>query len=186
MKKYLFMLATAFLCSWTAQAQTEQGAMAAGGGLTMGFGDSYTNFGIGVKYQYNVIDRLRLEPSVNYYFKKDYMDMWDLGVNAQWLCPIYEGIYAYPLAGIGVTGAKTHVGDALGDELGDLIGGPLGDEVKDALGDADSKVTNFFFNLGAGIECMVTSNVSINLEYKYRFCSDLNRSLLTLGAAYHF
>ena len=70
MKKWLLMVVAAVFCAWNVQAQTEKGAMAAGVNLTVGFGDSYTNVGLGAKYQYNIIDNLRLEPNFNYYFKK--------------------------------------------------------------------------------------------------------------------
>ena len=106
MKKWLLMVVAAVFCAWNVQAQTEKGAMAAGVNLTVGFGDSYTNVGLGAKYQYNIIDNLRLEPNFNYYFKKDYLSMWDLSVNVHYLFTLYEGLNFYPLAGIGVAGGK--------------------------------------------------------------------------------
>ena len=163
MKKWLLMVVAAVFCAWNVQAQTEKGAMAAGGSLSFGFGDDYSNIGIGAKYQYNIIDNLRLEPSVNYYFKKDNGSMWDLCANVHYLFTLYEGLNFYPLAGIGVTGAKDHT--------------------------FDYASTAFAFNIGAGLEYMFTSNISANVEYKYRVCSGdfvPDRSLLTLGVAYHF
>ena len=165
MKKWLLMVVAAVFCAWNVQAQTEKGAMAVGGSLSFGFGDDYSNIGIGAKYQYNIIDNLRLEPSVNYYFKKDNGSMWDLCANVQYLFTLNEGLNFYPLAGIGVAGAKIHAGEW------------------------SNSSTAFAFNIGAGFEYMFTSNVSANVEYKYRVCSGdfvPDRSLLTLGVAYHF
>ena len=161
------MVMTAIFCTVGVQAQTEKGDMAAGGNLSIGFGDSYTNFGLGAKFQYNVIDNLRLEPTVNYYFKKDYTSMWDLGVNAHYLFSVGDKLNFYPIVGLGVMGAKLSYDDGYGNEYKD-------------------SATKFMVNLGAGAEYMLTSNVSVNFEYKYRICSDMNRSLLTLGVAYHF
>ncbi len=181
MRKWLFMVVVAIFCAWNAQAQTEKGAMAAGANLTVGFGDSYTNVGLGVKYQYNIIDNLRLEPNFNYYFKKDYLSMWDLSVNVHYLFTLYEGLNFYPLAGIGVAGGKVHYGSFY-----DNISEGLFENIFDHDIDVDNTITNFIFNIGAGLEYMITDNISVNLEYKYRVCADLNRSLLSFGVAYHF
>ena len=172
MKKWFLLVIAAIFCVWNTQAQTQRGDMAAGANLTVGFGDSYTNVGLGVKYQYNVIDYLRLEPNFNYYFKKDNLSMWDLSVNVHYLFTLYEGLNFYPLAGIGVAGGKMHGFDLLKEYLGWL--------------DIDNTITNFIFNIGAGLEYMVTQDISVNVEYKYRVCDDLNRSLLSFGVAYHF
>ena len=184
MKKWLLMVVAAVFCAWNVQAQTEKGAMAAGVNLTVGFGDSYTNVGLGAKYQYNIIDNLRLEPNFNYYFKKDYLSMWDLSVNVHYLFTLYEGLNFYPLAGIGVAGGKAHYGSAADDWYGEGLGGLIEDVLDEY--EVDDTLTNFIFNIGAGLEYMITDNISVNLEYKYRVCADLNRSLLSFGVAYHF
>lgn len=180
MKKLLLMIA--LFCAVSVQAQTEKGAMAAGANVSLGFGDSYTNFGLGVKYQYNVANRIRLEPGANYYFKKDYMSMWDFCVNVHYLFTITDGLNFYPLVGMGVAGAKLDLKGAASDILGDDYKDYAG-AIMDGM---DDSITKFAFNLGLGAEYMVASNVSMNLEYKYRISSDLNRSLLSLGVAYHF
>ena len=174
LRKYLFMMVAAIFVSSYSYAQTEQGEKAIGFNLSGGFGDGYSNFGIGGKFQYNVIDHLRIEPVFNYFFKKDYVSMWDLSANVHYLFDLTDKFNVSPLAGIGVVSAKAHAGDLADDWYGDDY--DLGSET----------TTKFAFNLGAGVEYMVTDRVSLNLEYKYKFCSDLNRSHITLGVGYHF
>ena len=174
LRKYLFMMVVAIFVSSYSFAQTEQGEKVIGVNLSGGFGDGYSNFGIGAKIQYNVLDNFRVEPAFNYFFKNDYVSMWDLSANFHYLFGLTDKFTLYPLAGIGVASAKAHLGD-FADDLYD-----------DDYGFGNETTTKFAFNLGAGAEYMVTDRVSLNLEYKYKFCSDLNRSHITLGVGYHF
>lgn len=167
MKKLLLIAAIA-LFGMTAQAQTEKGDMAAGINLSMGTGDGLTNIGIGAKYQWTIVNNFRLEPAFNYFLKKDYVSMWDLGVNAHYLFGLGDKFTIYPLAGLGVQGVKVSY------DLGEWgLGG----------GSSDTK---FGFNLGAGAEYMVSSAISIGLEFKYKIVADWNRAVFSLGATYHF
>lgn len=175
MKKLLLMTVFA-LCTLTMHAQTGKGDMAAGLNLSLGTGDSFTNIGIGAKFQWNVINNLRLEPSFNYYFKKDHVSMWDLSANVHYLFGISDKFILYPLAGLGVLGVKASWDNPYGDLLEDWGVEPS----------YSSSSTNFAFNIGGGAEYKVTSAISVGLEIKYKIASNWNRALFTLGAAYHF
>ena len=61
LRKYLFMMVVAIFVSSYSFAQTEQGEKVIGVNLSGGFGDGYSNFGIGAKIQYNVLDNFRVE-----------------------------------------------------------------------------------------------------------------------------
>jgi outer membrane protein X len=100
-RKVAVMAIAVFTMSVAANAQ-EKGDMAVGGNLVLGSGDSFTNYGIGAKFQYNVTNPLRLEGSFTYFLKKDYLTMWDLSANAHWLFPVADKITVYPLAGLGI------------------------------------------------------------------------------------
>lgn len=45
----------------------QQGKQAIGGNLS--YGTEIESVGIGLKYQYNITDQIRIEPSMNYFFK---------------------------------------------------------------------------------------------------------------------
>ena len=48
----------------------EKGEMGTGVNLSYGTKSGFSNFGIGAKFQYNIIDNLRIEPSATYFLKK--------------------------------------------------------------------------------------------------------------------
>lgn len=137
----------------------EKGEIAVGGNLVLGSGDSYTNYGIGAKFQYNVINRLRLEPSFTYFLKKDNLSMWDLSVNAHYLFPVAEKIAVYPLAGLSILGLNPEYGDS-DTEIG--------------------------LNLGGGADYQLTDKLFLNLELKYKIHDNWDRFLVSVGVGYKF
>ena len=74
----ILLLMVAVLCITVASAQ-EKGETAVGAQVVYGSGDGLSNIGIGAKFQWNVINRLRLEPSFTYFLKKDNINMWNAG-----------------------------------------------------------------------------------------------------------
>lgn len=156
--------------SATISAQ-EQGDMAVGGNVVIGVGDSFTNYGLGAKFQYNVTSPLRLEGSFTYFLKKDYVTMWDLSLNAHWLFPIAENIAVYPLAGIGLLNSGVDIDLGLG-ELG--------------IADVSSSQSDLVFNLGGGIDYRLTNKLILNAEVKYKISDLWDRSVISVGLAYKF
>ena len=45
------------------------------------------SIGLGLKYQYNITDQIRIEPSMNYFFKNDGLSMFDINANIHYLFP---------------------------------------------------------------------------------------------------
>ncbi len=160
LKTILFVMIVS-LAVTTVNAQ-KKGDMAAGGHLDILTGDGYTNFGIGAKFQYNILDPLRLEGSFTFYPKSDNVSFWDLSANAHWLFSITDKFILYPIGGLGVLGWKTKVGgfSASGSE--------------------------FALNLGGGAEYLLTDNLSANFELKYKIASDWNSAFISLGVNYKF
>jgi outer membrane protein X len=144
-------------------AAQSKGDMAVGGNLVIGTGDSYTNIGISPKFQYNVTDPIRLEGSLTFFLKKDYISFWDISVNGHYLFPVADQITVYPLAGLGIFGWKT-----------DYFG----------LGSASG--SDLCVNLGGGIDFKLTDQVFLNAELKYKIVNNWNRLLLSAGVAYKF
>ena len=99
----ILLLMVAVLCITVASAQ-EKGETAVGAQVVYGSGDGLSNIGIGAKFQWNVINRLRLEPSFTYFLKKDNINMWNAGVNVHYLFPVADAITLYPVAGAGIWG----------------------------------------------------------------------------------
>lgn len=92
MKKIIIAACMALLGCGSVFAQ--QGKQAIGGNLS--YGTEIESVGIGLKYQYNITDQIRIEPSMNYFFKNDGLSMFDINANIHYLFPIASNISLYP------------------------------------------------------------------------------------------
>lgn len=167
MKKFLFLIVAAIVCmtATTAQAQ-EKGDMAAGVHFAYGTGDGFSNMGIGAKFQWNVIDKLRLEPSFTYFLKKDYISMWDISINAHYQFVLSDVVTLYPAAGLSVMGVKASY------DWG--------------YGSASASDSEFGFNIGAGADFNLSEKLALNVELKYKVGGTWNRFIPSVGLAYKF
>ncbi|MBE6288248.1 MAG: porin family protein [Mediterranea massiliensis] len=170
--KKLFMIALMTFIGMNVQAQSVKGDMAAGVNVAYGTKDGFSNFGIGAKLQYNLTDALRIEPSATYFFKKDFVSMWDANVNLHYLISIAEKFSVYPLAGISLVGVKAEVD---GFSFG-------GYEIEGA----SASETKFGANLGAGAQYWLTETFALNFDFKYQLVSDFNRPVFSLGGVFKF
>ena len=116
-KKVILTLLMAMAFSLNGVAQ--KGMNGIGINIPVGTGDGFTWVGIGVKYQYNISDYFRIEPSFEYspvYSKKDYLGVVDdynyIKMNAflnghifSWLLDLYAHTCSWEL--------DLHNGDAL-------------------------------------------------------------------------
>jgi len=156
MKKLAVLFSMMFFIMGGAFAQ--KGIQAVGAHLA--YGTEIESLGIGVKYQYNFTDNLRFEPSINYFFENDGVDMFDLNANVHYLFPMASNIRVYPLAGL--TFASWDAGKSF------------------------DNITRLGVNLGGGAEFDLTNNLMLNFELKYQFVSDLDQAIFNVGIAYMF
>lgn len=169
MKKVLFLIVSICLCMTvtTVQAQ-EKGDMAAGVHFALGTGDSFTNYGIGAKFQWHVIDKLRLEPSFTYFLKKDHINMWDISANVHYQFVMTKRLNLYPLAGLSMMGVKASY------DLGSYYG------------TASASDTEFGLNLGGGMDFVLSEKLNLNVEAKYKIGGNWNRFIASVGLGYKF
>ena len=115
MKKILTLVCALMLGIGFAQAQVHQGETAVG--LNLVYGSEIESMGIGPRFQYGILDQLRAEVGLNYFFEHNHMSWWDVNIN--------ERLFIYPLAGLNYTmvdykgdlnekGEENHVGLNLG------------------------------------------------------------------------
>lgn len=173
MKKYLLTALIAFFtCSFAASAQ-EKGDMAVG--VDLGFAPCFTknfntitNFGIGVKYQYNITDPIRLEADLEYWLKNRQLSVFDVTANVQYLVGLSDKWNIYPTAGIGIghvsVGTKFFEGFATGGQSWD----------------------KFLFNIGIGGEYKLSDNLSIDAQFKYQYMQHFSRLPIQVGLLYRF
>lgn len=170
MKRFFIIALVAFI-GMSVQAQNVKGDMAAGVNVAYGTKDGFSNFGIGAKFQYNLSDAIRIEPSATYFFKKDYTKMWDANVNIHYLFNVAEKFTVYPLAGVSLVGVKAEV---------DLDFGVMD------FGEVSASETKFGANLGGGAQYWLTESFALNFEVKYQLVSDFDRPVFSLGGVVKF
>ena len=160
MKKLIVIFSMMFIVMGNAFAQ--KGIQAAG--VHLSYGSEISSIGLGVKYQYNITDNIRLEPSINYFFENDGVDMFDLNATAHYLFPMASNVRLYPLAGL--TYAKWSAD----------------------LGNDGAEITHskFGVNLGGGAEFDITNEFMMNFEVRYQLVSDFDQAIFSLGIAYMF
>jgi outer membrane protein X len=165
----LVVVAIALVVNVSAQ---EKGDMAAGASVFLGSGDSFSNYGLGAKFRYNVTSPIRLEGSFAYFLEKDKVSMWDLSVNVHYLFPIADKLTVYPLAGLGILGVSTNVPKIDLGEFGSYGG--------------SSSDSEFGFNLGGGLDYQFTDKIGGNVELRYKIGDEWNRLLISAGVTYKF
>ena len=160
MKKLIVIFSMMFFIMGNAFAQ--KGIQAAG--VSLNYGTEISSIGLGVKYQYNITDNIRLEPSINYFFENKGTDMFDINATAHYLVPMASNIRLYPLAGL------TYARWAFD------------------LGNDGAEITHskFGLNLGGGAEFDITNELMMNFELKYQCVSDFNQAIFRVGLAYMF
>lgn len=126
-------------------------------GIQLNYGTEIESFSLGAKYQQNVTDEIRLEPSMNYYFANKGIDMLDLNFNVHYLFPMASNIRLYPI--VGITFERWDIG-----------------KIKNRLGS----------NIGAGAEFDIADKWMMNFELKYKFVKHFDQSVFNVGIAYMF
>jgi outer membrane protein X len=174
-KAIMFVVATAFAINVSAQ---EKGDMAIGISGALGSGDELTNYGIGAKFQYNILTALRGEVSFTYFLSKSWgvpgiaeskLSMWDASVNVHYLFGLNETIVLYPLAGLGILGTSSSFES-------DFV----------EFGSASASANEFGFNFGGGIDFKISDKLVLNGQVKYMLAGDWGRLIVSAGIAYKF
>lgn len=159
MKKLLVLASMMLIGAGTTFAQKGQHAI----GGNIAYGSEIESLGIGVKYQYNITDQFRLEPSTTYFFGSNNWSMLDVNCNLHYLFPIAPSVTLYPLGGLTFTNWSV-----------DLDGGSLN---KDKFG----------VNLGGGAEFALNRDWALNMELKYQILGDsFDQAVFNVGVVYKF
>ncbi len=151
----------------------QKGEMAVGANINYGTEGS---IGFGAKYQYNILDALRIEPSFDYYVGEHSINMFDINVNAHYLFDVVDKVKVYPLFGLGFTSWG-----ASGDFAGD---GAMGEYME--VSSSSSRLNKIAVNVGVGGEYLLSEKIAINLEMKYQIISNFNQFVIGVGVAYKF
>ena len=153
MKKLIVLMSMMLCMAGNAMAQKDIKAV----GVHLNYGTKIESFSLGVKFQQNITNEIRLEPSMNYYFANKGIDMLDVNFNVHYLFPMASNIRLYPL--VGLTFERWDVGN-----------------IKNRLG----------VNMGAGAEFDIADNWMMNFELKQKLVKKYNQSVFSVGLSYMF
>ena len=117
-----------------------------------------SNFGLGLKVQYNITNPIRVEAAADYWFRDNLNDMADVYANVNYLFGVGGKIKVYPLVGVGF--AK--------------------------YGEKNIHQKGVLINVGGGAEFSFTKHISAGLEIKYQYIKNFQRLPISLGATYRF
>lgn len=160
MKKRLFL---SMLCA----AGISSAAYAAGGDMALGVqlsnASAMNQMGLGVRFQCELVDAFRLEPSFDYYFKHNSCSTWEINLNLHYMIGVTSKFDVYPLAGLGYAHWSHDVGDGLSRNLDRLA-----------------------LNLGGGGEVAVTNKVAFTGELRYQIMSDYSQFVPMVGVKLKF
>ena len=155
----------------------QKGKQAIGFGLS--YGTEIESVGLGLKYQYNITNPIRLEPSLNYFFENDNVSMLDVNLNFHYLFPVASKVKLYPLLGLTFS-------NWMFDWDNDLDVDIDGNHVHiDGDDDSDNEC-RFGMNIGGGVDFAIARNWMMNFEFRYQLVSDFDQAVFNLGFAYRF
>ncbi|GAA6464172.1 outer membrane protein [Bacteroides thetaiotaomicron] len=173
MKKIFVLFIVFFLTLSCSYAQ--KGKQAIGFGLS--YGTEIESIGLGIKYQYNITNPIRIEPSLNYFFENDNVSMLDVNVNFHYLFAVSGSVKLYPLFGLTLSNWMFDGYDLDLDWDGDHLHFDDG---------GNHNECRFGINLGAGAEFALPRNWAMNFEFRYQLVSDFDQGIINIGAAYRF
>ena len=175
MRKILIFLGLLFVMLSGVYAQ--KGRQAIGFGLS--YGTEIESIGLGLKYQYNITNPIRLEPCLNYFLENDNVSMLDINMNLHYLCPVGRSVKLYPLFGFTFSNWMFDLGDGFDIDVD-------GDHIHIDKDDDNHNECRVGVNIGGGADFALTSSWIMNFELRYQLVSDFDQAVFNLGFAYRF
>lgn len=164
MKKSLIAILLCMVCVLPSLAQKGEPALGVNLGVAPSVDDySYTNFGLGLKFQYGLTDHIRGEAEFTYWCESKDISAFELAANFHYMFNVANRFQMYPIVGIGYGQPRMNL-DAVGNVSFD----------------------RFLFNLGVGGEYEFSSRFVGTAEIKYQYMKDFSRLPITVGIAYKF
>lgn len=169
MKKVFLALIVVLLTGVSAFAQEGEKSI----GLKLNYGGEIESFGLGANFTYNVTNAIRINPSINYYFKHNHVSLFNVDADFHYLFPFAEGFAAYPLIGITFQNWKAHSYTIYGNEWGFI--------------NTNSKnFTRLGINAGGGLQYDINAEWRAFTELKYSIVNDFDQLVFSLGVAWRF
>jgi len=155
----------------------EQGVSSVG--VILGHAVTSKALTIGADYRYNVLDRVRLAPSLMYVMKNDDMSSLYLNADAHYLARITKEVTIYPIGGLGLSMRQF---DYFTYETDDDLSSHL-----NRIRESESKI-RVGLNLGFGGEMRITDDIIAGAEFRYNLTAErfYDQAMLLARVAYYF
>jgi opacity protein-like surface antigen len=193
MKKILLLFATATLFALPAFPQRgypgEKGVSSIG--IISGYAVENKAFAAGLDFRYNILDRLRLAPSVYHVLKSDSLgaSTWYANIDAHYLARVSGTVTIYPIVGAGVSVWKYKLPAGLEPEEEEAEEtGEEDDAAESAKKENTTSEVRMGLNLGVGVEKRLTKDIILGVEFKYNLTTEriYNQAMLLGRIAYYF
>ena len=169
-------------------ANADEGDHAVGFNFGYAVGDYHmSNFGIGLKYSYQLSDNLRVQPSFMYYFDNEKFAMKDASVDVHYLFNLQDdAMHIYPIFGASnIFGAEREYTMKKGEEAGMDKDKYYYDNDDNPVHKKD-KFTRIAFNLGMGYQYDITDDFGLVVEAKYKIAKSFGHFYLAAGCVITF
>ncbi len=154
MKKFLLLSFVALVATFSASAAKGEKAF----GAQFDYATKKSMVGLGLNFQYEFVDNVRIEPEFIYYFKNEGIDAFNINLNFHYLIRTSRSFAIYPLAGFSYA------------RISDDFGG----------------WNRFGANIGVGSEYSVNKNFAFYIEQRFQILKDMNQGVTCLGVKYKF
>ncbi len=157
MKKLMILSVMALVFITGSFAQQGESSL----GVKLSYNTDAEITGVGVKYQYNLTEQLRVAPAFTYFIQNhdSKVSAYAFDVDLHYLFPLEYNLTLYPIAGLNFTNI-----------------------------DQDSNTdSGFGLNAGVGIQYPVADNLVLNAEWKRSILMNLNdQPVISFGVSYKF
>lgn len=171
MKKF-FLLAAIACLGTSAFAQKDTKEL----GVGLAYGTQAENVGLNVRGQYFVTDNVRLEGSINYFFKHKGLSMWDINANGAYVFKITDKFRAYPMLGFAFTNWSSEYNTV-----------KVNSDNSTTVYVKSKNTMRFGANYGGGVEYALTNNISAFGEIREQVLpNSYSQGVFTLGVKARF
>ena len=155
MKKLVLVSIVALLGIFTVNAAQGEKAF----GAQFNYASKHSMVGLGLNFNYEFINNVRVEPEFIYYFKNEGLNAFNVNLNFNYLIRTSSRFAIYPLAGFSYARITPEIGDG---------------------------VNRFGANVGVGVEYSINNRFAFYIEERFQILKDMNQSVTGLGVKYKF
>ena len=150
MKKFIILSLVALAGVFSMSAAQGEKAI----GAQFGYASKHSMVGLGLNFQYEFVNNVRIMPEFIYYFESDHLSAFNANLNFHYLIRFSNRFALYPLAGFSYARVNPEYGDGW---------------------------NRFGANIGIGSEYSINERFAFYIEQRFQILKDMNQSVTCLG-----